>query len=339
MPGVVLALLAASAAPVASETASKPQPAVMVRSPDWLRTPSETEIAGWFPSRARINHIGGRAIIDCAVTPSGHLEDCRVACESPPEYGFGEAALMLAPSFAMRAPTQSGKLVGRARVQTSINFQIDPAAKLAAPNANWTDAPSWSATPTAAQVAAAFPTSEAYGATYGHVVLICRASLDGSVTDCGVVSEAPAGYGFAKAAQRLAGYFKLSEDQRIRGLSAPVYVNIPFDFRDPSVPAPPLTLIDPDWLVKPAPGMAGKLFPEEAAKAGYNTGSATLDCEVAHGGKLVNCAALNENPPGFGFGTAALAVAHVMVMNPWTSSGTPVDGAHISLPIRLNLGG
>jgi hypothetical protein len=38
-----------------------------------------------------------------------------------------------------------------------------------------------------------------------------------------------------------------------------------------------------------------------------------------------------------GFGAAALEIAAVVAMNPWTAQGDPVDGARIRLPLRLEL--
>jgi protein TonB len=46
---------------------------------------------------------------------------------------------------------------------------------------------------------------------------------------------------------------------------------------------------------------------------------------------------VSESPADVGFGEAAMRVAAVMRMNPWTSQGAPVDGMKINLPIRLVL--
>jgi protein TonB len=62
-----------------------------------------------------------------------------------------------------------------------------------------------------------------------------------------------------------------------------------------------------------------------------------VDCTVVHDGSLNDCAVASEDPAGLGFGDAALQIAAVMGMNPWTAQGTPVEGARIRLPIRLVL--
>ena len=40
----------------------------------------------------------------CAVGADGGLQDCRVIEETPPERGFGDATLALAPLFRMTPP-------------------------------------------------------------------------------------------------------------------------------------------------------------------------------------------------------------------------------------------
>jgi TonB family protein len=77
------------------------------------------------------------------------------------------------------------------------------------------------------------------------------------------------------------------------------------------------------------------VFPAEAAKAGLKQGRAIVSCAVKHDGSLEDCGVVSEEPAGMGFGEAALKIAAVTAMNPWTAQGTPVEGARIRLPIRL----
>jgi hypothetical protein len=87
----------------------------------------------------------------------------------------------------------------------------------------------------------------------------------------------------------------------------------------------------------PDPETVQRLFPLAAVQAGYKTGLGVVSCTVAHTGMLTDCAVVREDPAGMEFGQAALAVAKVMQMNPWTTQGVPVDGAKVEVPIRLNL--
>ena len=47
-------------------------------------------------------NISGRTTIKCTVTASGSLTDCSVTAETPPDYGFGDAALKLTRLFKVR---------------------------------------------------------------------------------------------------------------------------------------------------------------------------------------------------------------------------------------------
>src|SRR3569833_2582077 len=63
-----------------------------VERPDWITTPSNSDMADWMPDKARENHVEGSASMDCDVTPKGTLDKCVVTQEQPEGYGFGKAA-------------------------------------------------------------------------------------------------------------------------------------------------------------------------------------------------------------------------------------------------------
>lgn len=315
------------------------QPAIT--NPTWLRTPKPEDLSRVYPANAK--GLEARVVLDCIVTQRGLLDNCKVVSETPANHGFGDASLLLAPSFLIIPALEDGRPVGGAEVRIPIHFMPQFASPTFGmhpppPRYNVVANVPWEATPTAAAVAAAFPSNKIGKVSIGHVVLLCRVSGGGALTGCEISSEEPAGDSFAAAAESLIKDFKVSNDPDVLKQAGGAYTSIPFDFRDPSKPAPPVEVVHPDWLVTPDPKMAGRLFPEEAARAGYKTGVGTIDCQVTHGGRLANCTVSSEAPPGFGFGKAALAVSNVMVMNPWTQQGDPVDGARISLPIRVNLG-
>ena len=288
----------------------------------------------YWPAKSR--GVSGRAVISCLVTARGSLDDCAVASEDPPGRGFGGAALLMAPTFMMRPLTKDGVPVGGARITIPIRFHNGGGAP-DYPTIRVARILPWGETPTTAAMAAAFPKSAAGRAPYGHVVLRCRLTGKGTLDQCAAASEDPPNRGFAGAALRLSKDFKTVDGWKPEGGSGDLWVDLPFDFRGPGSRAA-VEIRDPMWLKTPDPKMAGKLFPAEAAKAGYQTGVAMLGCQVAHGGALVDCQVANENPPGFGFGKVALAIAAAVVMNPWTAQGAPVDGASVRLPIRINLG-
>ena len=334
-------MIAGVASLTAARAAESPiSPPAVATAPDWLRKPSAEDLQRYWPADSR--GVDGRAVISCIVTSRGSLDDCKVTSEVPTGHGSGGAALLLAPSFLMRPMTRDGVAVGGAQVNIPINFKsggpIPAGLYPANPNPTMQVALTlaWAQTPTAADMSAAFPRQSVGGVASWHVVLLCGVSGKGTLENCHSTSEHPSGHGFAKAALGLVKDFRVTGDAAPKGVRD-LRVQVPFDFRDPNQGAPPAEIVAPEWLVAPDSKMAGKLFPPEAAKAGFKTGIATLACAVTHEGRLVDCTVAGESPAGLGFGRSALAVAAVMVMNPWTAQGLPVDGARLRLPIRLNL--
>jgi TonB family protein len=98
-----------------------PRPSV-ITNPDWLRRPTGSEMAEFYPKAAAAARIEGHATLRCAVTASGDLADCTTANEEPLGQGFGEAALRLAPSFKMRPMTKDGVPVTGGKIAIPIRF-------------------------------------------------------------------------------------------------------------------------------------------------------------------------------------------------------------------------
>jgi TonB family protein len=194
----------------------------------------------------------------------------------------------------------------------------------------------WTSAPTSAEMAGAFPRSAIGKVSEGRVMLRCDFTSGGGLIDCDTVSEAPQGLGFGRAAHNLVRDFRLAVDPTLAAMDAngDVRIDVPFDFRDPSHAAP-AEVGDPLWLKGLSVDAVYRFYPSDAAKAGVKEGRATVDCTVTHAGALTGCAVASETPGGLGFGQAALGVAGQMVMNPWTASGAPVDGARVALPIRF----
>ena len=57
----------------------------------------------YYPQKAQRAGISGMAVLDCLVDTQGWLRDCRVVSEQPAGFGFGEAALRMAPLFHKKA--------------------------------------------------------------------------------------------------------------------------------------------------------------------------------------------------------------------------------------------
>jgi len=84
-------------------------PAHLVIGPDFLKIPNNALLK--YPEYARRVHLGGRVALDCVVTDEGKLTPCAVTEETPPGYGFGQAAVRFASTFKLRPGMRDGQPV------------------------------------------------------------------------------------------------------------------------------------------------------------------------------------------------------------------------------------
>jgi TonB family protein len=110
---IVLGILAA----MLMQSAPTPPP-----SGDWVRKPP---VFRYYPERAQAERVEGVATLDCEVTPEGALQNCLVAAEDPPGWGFGATALQLATLFHMK-PVANGTAPSSGRVEVPIRFKLPP---------------------------------------------------------------------------------------------------------------------------------------------------------------------------------------------------------------------
>jgi protein TonB len=62
-------------------------------------------------------------------------------------------------------------------------------------------------------------------------------------------------------------------------------------------------------------------------------------CLLIASGTLENCEVLSEDPPGYGFGQAALGMSKLFKMRPQTRDGKPVGGATVVVPLKFQAPG
>ncbi len=91
---------------------------------------------------------------------------------------------------------------------------LDPKAEIAPtkadPGPTVIQNPDWVSRPTGLQMTRYYPEAAMENSVSGRVVLSCSVTASGGVSNCQVMSETPTGQGFAAAALKLAGFFKLS---------------------------------------------------------------------------------------------------------------------------------
>lgn len=163
-----------------------------------------------YPPVARVMNLPGRATLNCAAAADGAVSDCKVVGEDPPDWGFGAAALALAPNF------NAGPGVAGRRVLAPFAFQLGPDEigtdpDLKAPGFFIPDAQiKWVDRPTVQDFLLTYPTEAVHHDVEGFVSLACRVEPDGRLNPCAIMTEDPQGLAFDKAALSLITKFRVA---------------------------------------------------------------------------------------------------------------------------------
>jgi TonB family protein len=311
---------------------------------DWVRQPTRGDLLGVYPQKARATGIDGTGVIECIATVDGSLRACKIKSESPEGFGFGQAALAMAPQFQLKPEVKNGKPV-EVKVDIPIRFtgpgthvgsmiagsnmRVDQ--KLVFANVAWTT------TPTYADVAAVFPAKAREKKVGGKATIQCTFKDDGKVGSCGVLNDEPAGYGFGNAALDLASHFQgpatYGDGKPTKGNVTTIPVVFPVGMGDGSA----IYVTTPSWRRTPSPQMYAARFPAQARKAGVSSSKVVLGCTVGAEGELTQCAINSENPAGLGFGEAILSMTPAWLMRKWTEDGQAMVGRKIIMPISYQM--
>jgi TonB family protein len=103
---------------------------------------------------------------------------------------------------------------------------------------------------------------------------------------------------------------------------------------EPSAAATPPPLAH--WTRMPSGDDIARVYPPRAEQMN-RSGRAIINCSVTAQGTLSDCSIVSEDPPEFGFGEAALRLAHLFKMNPTTPSGVAVTDATVKIPIHFDM--
>lgn len=106
---------------------------------------------------------------------------------------------------------------------------------------------------------------------------------------------------------------------------------------EPTPPAPPSVIRNPQWVRQPSAAQMERAYPRGAATDGLS-GRAVLNCTVQASGEVANCSVSSETPEGEGFGRAALSLSRYFRLSPRTVDGQAVEGARVTIPLTFNIG-
>jgi protein TonB len=99
-------------------------PAPVITNPVWLSRPGAREFERYYPPRALERGREGRVTLDCIVGANGAIA-CAVARETPEGWGFGAAALKIAPSFRLAPRMEDGRATEGGTVRVDLAFRLD----------------------------------------------------------------------------------------------------------------------------------------------------------------------------------------------------------------------
>ncbi|OJU13760.1 MAG: hypothetical protein BGN86_15405 [Caulobacterales bacterium 68-7] len=176
----------------------------VIRDPVWSVAPTSAAVDAVYPSAAAAIPAG-QAALRCRLDAEGRLYRCQVTSESPPSKGFGAAASKLAPSFV--AAVRPGEPAPKdLLVEIPFRFR-NPTA----PDNNRLTDVKWVQTLSEAGANQLYPqVAKGEGVSAGMGQVDCVATADGSLADCGVAKEEPAGKGFGQAALEAAKLMKMN---------------------------------------------------------------------------------------------------------------------------------
>lgn len=334
MPRLALALvlvlvLAAIAAPAAAQPAG-PTTSTPVA---WLERPSADDIIAAIPVEAARQGISGSATIRCRVTTDGVAQDCEVVSESREGLGFGAAAVLLSRQFLLRPATQDGVPIA-STMSTTIRFDLE-GMRGRRDTTTYVTAATWLRAPSRAEMDAVFPDPER--GEEGRAVLDCRVTDDGELTRCETIAETPSGRGFGRAARRLTDRFQMAP---VAGVDMEnLRIQLPFQFDLPGTPpgeGERTVMTNPEWRSLPDVPSVLETFPAAARAQGVTEGRVSVSCAILADGSTSDCTVAGPaDPPGLGFEEAALVLARLFAVNPWTADGRPFQSERIRIPFRF----
>src|ERR1700761_4375622 len=109
--GLMAAATCAFSAQAQPPAAPKPSHVAVITNPDWLRKPTFNDMLAAYPAEAARRGQSGLAVIQCVVQTNGLTRNCKVVKETPPDLGFGSAALVVSHTLLFKPRLEDGRPV------------------------------------------------------------------------------------------------------------------------------------------------------------------------------------------------------------------------------------
>ncbi len=220
------------------------------------------------------------------------------------------------------------------RVLVILGAWLAASAALAQPAAKPADQnPDWLRKPSAEDLDAVWPA--AGRDISGAAAIRCKVTPVGTLINCRVASETPAGKGFGQAALLLSPRFlmrpKIENGRPVEG-----DVTIPIRFTNKGIGEGTRinVALTVDWAEVPNLQDMEEAWPEGVpAEHGY--GHVVIRCAFKVSGELFDCGRISEQPEGHGFYRAARKLLPRFRLDPEGREGGHTRNLFIDLPIHL----
>lgn len=195
--------------------------------------------------------------------------------------------------------------------------------------------PGWIERPSPGAILASYPIAAIERGVSGRADLSCSLSADGVVSDCSVIAEDPAGFGFGASALLLSQRF-LMRPAMLDGEPVAATFRTSILFRSGGAYAVDGEeyIVSPRWIAAPSRANIDAVFPDQAED---REGRAVLDCAVRRDGGIWRCSVLSETPADHGFGRAARRLVDRFRLEP--VAGRDLSDLRIQVPFQFDLPG
>ena len=305
----------------------------VIRQPPWRSMPDPTVQRTFLPAKAAAKGVAGHILLRCKGGENGHLEGCVVLSESPPDFGFGDAAIGYAGKFILKSKTTDGRSTAGATIEVPIDFVSLNGGTIKFAKYN----PYWDMTPSHEDMAKAWARLPA-GTPPGRLIYACDLGKDGHLEKCKLIDSSQPSAPYEQAAEPLLSIFHLTLPPN--GMKRDfISIQFPINLRQPDPPPKDPNQVrmvaNPSWINGPTAKQMADAFPAAANAEGLKEGQVGLECMVDRAGMMSACDVVGEDPQGKGFGDAAKKVASSMGVHPWTMDGEPVEGAYVDFAVKL----